>query len=120
MKNVTNRSIRHFRVRKKVVGSNAKPRLAVFRSNKNTYAQLLDDKASKTLAAVSTLKIPLTKDLESQKSRKLFQAEKAGENLAKVAARKNIKKVVFDRGGYKYHGRIKALAEAAKKGGMKF
>lgn len=112
--------VRHLRVRKKVSGTSRVPRLSIFRSNKNLYAQLVNDQEAKTLAAVSTLNVSATKNVESQKSKKFTQAEKAGEGLAKAAATKKIKKVVFDRGGFKYHGRIKALAEAARKGGLIF
>ena len=114
------RKIRHLKVRKKVFGSDKKPRLAVFRSNKNIYAQLIDDIKSTTLASISTLKIKATTKNDAEKTKKFGQAEKAGEALAKIAIKNKINEVVFDRGGFKYHGRIKALADAAKKGGLKF
>ena len=114
------RKIRHLKIRKKVFGSDKKPRLAVFRSNKNIYAQLIDDIKSTPLASISTLKIKATTKNDAEKTKKFDQAEKAGELLAKMAIKNKINKVVFDRGGFKYHGRIKALADAAKKGGLKF
>jgi len=96
---------RHKRVRAKVRGTAEVPRLCVFRSNKYIYAQIIDDEKGKTLVS--------TKE-------KLFRAKKAGQDIAKRAIEKKINKVVFDRGGYKYHGRVKALAEGAREGGLKF
>lgn len=109
------RKIRHLRIRKKISGSSSKPRLSVFRTNKHIYAQLIDDSKSCTLASSSDLKI--TKD---KKTSKIETAFKVGKDLAKMALEKKIKKVVFDRAGYKFHGRIKALAEGAKEGGSVF
>jgi len=96
---------RHKRVRAKIKGTAEVPRLCVFRSNKYIYAQIIDDEKGKSL--VSTKEI-------------LSRAKKAGQDIAKKAIEKKINKVVFDRGGYKYHGRVKALAEGARKGGLKF
>lgn len=100
-----NRETRHKRIRAKIFGSKERPRLSVFRSNKYIYAQLIDDDAGKTITNVYAV---------------LKNAEKVGESIAKKALEKKIKTIVFDRGGYKYHGRVKALAEAARKEGLKF
>ena len=91
-----------------------KPRLVVFRSNKHIHAQLIDDSVSKTLVAAADLEL---KDLKKKKSEIAFMV---GESIAKKAIEKNISEVVFDRGGYKYTGRVKALADGARKGGLKF
>ena len=108
-----NRQIRrHRRIRGKVFGISQKPRLNVFRSNQHIYAQLVDDNKHKTILAVNDLKIK-SKD-------KTERAQKVGENLASTSLGKGIKKVVFDRGGFKYHGLIKTLAEAARSAGLKF
>ena len=107
---------RHKRIRAKISGTAEVPRLCVFRSNKHIYAQLVDDEKGKTLVAVSDLEI-------ETKKKKITKKEKAlevGKLIAKKAMEKKIKKVVFDRGGYKYHGRVKALAEGAREGGLKF
>ncbi|MBU6447607.1 50S ribosomal protein L18 [Patescibacteria group bacterium] len=104
---------RHKRVRAKVKGSESRPRLAVFRANQNIYAQIIDDASGKVLAAASSLEI-------KSKSGKSDKAALVGTLIAKKASEKNIKEVVFDRGGYKYHGRVKALAEAARQAGLQF
>jgi len=96
---------RHKKVRAKIKGTNKVPRLCVFRSNKYIYAQLIDDETGKTLASVSS---------------ELKKADKAGKDISKKAGDLKVEKVVFDRGGYKYHGRVKALAESAREGGLKF
>ena len=114
------RLIRHAQVRKKVIGTSSVPRLAVFRSNKHIYAQIIDDAASHTIISLSDLKFPRAKSKEISKTSKIKQAYEVGLNLAKTALSKKIKKTVFDRGGYKYHGRIKSLAEGARKGGLVF
>lgn len=106
---------RKTRVRIKTRGTAERPRLTVFRSNKRIYAQLIDDEARKTLLAVSEKEIkPKTKQAKTEK------AGLVGEILAKKALKKKIKQVVFDRGSYRYHGRVKALAEGARKGGLEF
>ncbi len=129
------RQRRHQRVRSKIKGTNKVPRLCVFRANKHIYAQLIDDEKGKTLVAASDLK----SKIKSQKSKpqsnirklkenkekivrtgKIADAYKIGNLIAEKAKEKKIEKVVFDRGGYKYHGRIKALAEGAREGGLKF
>ena len=109
------RTRRHARVRTKVSGTAERPRLCVFRSNSHLYAQIIDDVAGITLVAASTL----DKEVKTKKSNKEAAAE-VGALIAKKAAAKNIKTVVFDRGGYIYHGVVKALAEAAREGGLEF
>jgi large subunit ribosomal protein L18 len=109
------RRARHRRVRAKIFGTSKKPRLCVFRSNSHIYAQLIDDSAGRTLAAASDLNIKSNKS-----SRKLDLASAVGEMLAKRAKEMNIKKAVFDRGGFAYHGRVRALADAARKAGLEF
>jgi len=109
------REIRHRRLRAKVKGSKERPRLSVYRSLKHIYAQIIDDERQETLIAAS--------DFEIKKDKKMTKkeiAEKVGELVAKKAKERGIKKVVFDRGGFKYHGRIKALSEKAREGGLEF
>ena len=108
------RERRHKRVRGKIVGSAERPRLVVFRSNRGIEAQLVDDLEGKTLAAASWL------HLKSFKGSKSKQAAEVGKLLAANAKKANVETVVFDRGGYLYHGRVKALADAAREGGLKF
>ena len=105
---------RHNRVRRKVHGSAERPRLAVFRSNKHISAQLIDDDAGKTLAAATW------QQLKKFKGSKTEQAAEVGKQLAANAKQAGVKRVVFDRGGYLYHGRVKALADAAREGGLEF
>jgi large subunit ribosomal protein L18 len=107
------RAIRHRRVRSRVTGSPARPRLNVFKANAHIYAQVIDDEAGKTLAAASSLKI-------KSKGKKTDIAKEVGKAIAAAAMAKNIKLVTFDRGGFAYHGRIKALAEGAREGGLEF
>lgn len=109
------RERRTIRSRAKISGTSEKPRLSVFRSNRYDYAQLIDDASGKTLVGVSTRE--LSKGGKS-KAKKSETAAKLGELVAKKAAEKGVNKAVFDRGKYKYHGRIKAVAEAARKGGL--
>jgi large subunit ribosomal protein L18 len=112
------RKRRHFRVRKKVYGSAESPRLNVYRSLKHIYAQLIDDQSGRTLISASTLDPSLQGQLKTAGNREA--ARTVGELLAKKALEKGIDRVVFDRGGFLYHGRIKALAEGARSGGLKF
>lgn len=112
------RNRRHVRVRNKVSGTAQRPRLCVFRSTNHIYAQVIDDVGGHTLAAASTLTPDLKKD--SSGKTKVAQASLVGTYVAKLAVSKDISEVVFDRGGYKYHGRVKALAEAAREAGLKF
>jgi len=107
---------RHHRVRQKISGTKAKPRLCVFRSLNHIYAQVVVDTQGQTLVAASTLDV----EIKDNKKNKTGLAEMVGTLLAKRAVEKKISQVAFDRGGFKYHGRIKALAEAARKGGLKF
>ena len=109
------RTRRHARVRTKVSGTAERPRLCVYRSNTNLYAQIIDDVAGNTLVAASTL----DKEVKTKKSN-VEAAKEVGALIAKKAVAKNIKTVVFDRGGYIYHGVVKALAEAAREGGLEF
>ena len=106
---------RHKRVRSKVSGTPERPRLNVFRSEKNIYAQIIDDVAGNTLVSASTVE----KSFEGNGSN-CDAAKKIGSVLAERALQKGIEEVVFDRGGYIYHGRVKALAEGAREGGLKF
>ncbi len=106
---------RHKRIRGKISGTAERPRLSVFRSNKNIYAQLIDDVAGVTLASASTLDESVSAD-----ATKLEQAKQVGKLIAQAAAKKNIKSVVFDRSGYLYHGRIQVLADAARENGLEF
>jgi large subunit ribosomal protein L18 len=100
------------RVRAKISGTPETPRMTVFRSNKQIYVQVIDDKSGKTLVAASSLKM-------EEKVNKKEQAAKVGEQIAKNALEAGINHVVFDRNGYLYHGRVKEVAEAARKGGLK-
>ena len=109
------RKKRHSRIRSRLSGTPETPRLCVFRSNANIYAQIIDDTTGKTLVAASSLE----KDFEAGGSKK-ETAKKVGLATAKKAVEANIKTVVFDRGGYQYHGRVKELAEGAREGGLEF
>ena len=109
---------RHTRVRIKVKGTASRPRLCVFRSLNHIYAQVIDDSQGHTLTSASTLDPEMKGEMEDKM--KTARAELLGSLVAKRALSKGINQVVFDRGGYKYHGRVKALAEAARKGGLKF
>lgn len=127
---------RHKRVRARIKGTSKLPRLCVFRSNKHVYGQLIDDEKGKTILSSSDLELKKlkvkspklkvqTKNKKTEKiqkpiSGKIAIAYQIGQLIAKKAIEKKIEKVVFDRGGYKYHGRIKALAEGAREGGLKF
>jgi len=102
------------RIRRKIKAKSNRLRLSVFRSNKFIYGQIIDDEKGETLVSVSP------KDLKSLSGNKISQAEALGEALGKKASKKGIKKVVFDRGGYLYHGRVKAFAQGARKAGLEF
>jgi large subunit ribosomal protein L18 len=108
------RERRHKRVRKSIFGTAERPRLVVFRSNRGIAAQLVDDVEGKTLAAASWL------DKRGAKGGKSDQAAEVGKLLAQNAKKVGVQRVVFDRGGYLYHGRVKALADAAREGGLEF
>ena len=109
------RERRHRRIRGKVAGTAGRPRLAVFRSNKGIFAQLIDDENGKTIVGSSWLGLK-----KSFKGNKSEQAAEVGKALAEAAKKAGVEAVVFDRGGYLYHGRVKALAEGAREGGLKF
>ena len=108
---------RQVRVRAKLNGTAARPRLSVFRSNRYLYAQLIDDAAGKTLASATTL---AGKGAPKAAAKKIDAAQAAGERLAKKALELGIKEAIFDRGSYRYHGRVKAVAEGARSAGLKF
>lgn len=112
------RERRHRRIRARVQGEAERPRLSVFRSLKHIYAQLVDDTRGQTLVAASTVDADLRGQMDGRK--KMAQAELVGELMARRALAKGISQVVFDRAGYLYHGRVKALAEGARKGGLVF
>jgi len=105
-----------FRVRKKIVGTTARPRLSVFRSNNDIYVQLIDDSAGKTLASASSR----DKDILAQKGTKVEKSKLVGSAIARKASDLGLLDVTFDRSGYLYHGRVKAVAEGAREGGLKF
>jgi len=112
LRKITLRKRRHLRIRSKVAGTAERPRLVVYRSLKAIYAQLIDDVTGKVLAATS--------DLKAKGGTKTEHAKKIGAEIAKLALEKNITSCVFDRNGYKYHGRVKIVADAAREGGLKF
>jgi large subunit ribosomal protein L18 len=112
------RKRRHLRVRKRVRGTAERPRLNVFRSNKHIYAQIIDDVTGRTLASASTLEKELRAEVENGAN--VEAARKVGQLVAKRALEKGCTAVVFDRGGYLYHGRVQALAEAAREAGLQF
>ena len=112
------RKVRHKRVRNRVTGIASHPRLCVFRSLNHIYAQVIDDSVSQTLVSMSTLNTEVRD--KTKQTAKTKQAELVGSLLAQGALGKGISHVVFDRGGYKYHGRVKALAEAARQAGLLF
>jgi large subunit ribosomal protein L18 len=109
---------RKVRVRKKVTGTDSRPRICVFRSNKHIYAQVISDDQGKTLAAVSTVSDSFGES--DKKAKRTEVAKRVGLALAKVCKEKNITQVVFDRNGFLFHGRVKALADGAREGGLKF
>ncbi len=117
MAKLTGQQKRKFRIRNKISGTAERPRLSVFRSAKHIYAQVVDDAAGKTLAAASSL----SGDLKGIKAEdKTDSAKKVGALVAKLCLAHNVEQVVFDRNGFLYHGRVKALAEAAREAGLKF
>ena len=110
----------HKRIRRRVSGTDARPRLAVFRSVKHIYAQVIDDGKSHTIVAASSTEKGGTEKNEAKNGGNLAGAKEIGKLVAERAKEKGIKAVVFDRGGYQYHGRVKALAEAARESGLEF
>ena len=123
MKSIERTRQRHLRrkqhVRKKVTGTPDRPRLTVFRSHKNIYAQIIDDTVGRTLVAASTQEKPVRKQLAGPGGNR-FAAKAVGASLAEKAVQAGIKKIVFDRSGYAYHGRVRELAQAARDGGLEF
>ncbi len=115
---VRSRERRRQHIRKKIFGTVTRPRLSVFRSQKQIYAQLIDDQNGRTLASVSSLESKFRKSKKGSNPIKL--ATEVGAQLAERARAQGITQVIFDRGGYLYHGRVKALAEGAREGGLKF
>jgi len=115
VKKVVSRQRRHARVRKRVFGTAERPRLAVFRSNRHIYAQLIDDLSGRTIAAASTLDPEAPKD-----GAKTGVARKVGELVGRRAKDAGIESVVFDRGGYRFHGRVREVAEGAREAGLQF
>ncbi|MER3456439.1 MAG: 50S ribosomal protein L18 [candidate division GAL15 bacterium] len=112
------RKIRHRRIRRRIVGTAERPRLSVFRSLKHIYAQIIDDTRGHTLVAASTREPEIAARVQGLK--RVEQGRVVGQALAQRAREKGIVRVVFDRGGYAYHGRVKALAEGAREGGLEF
>ena len=119
MKQKTSRQRAKIKIRKKISGTSEKPRLSVFRSLDNIYAQIIDDTTGNTLVSVSSLNKEAKADLKSVKG-KINKSKLIGSLVAKKALEKDIKNVVFDRNGFRYHGRVKALADGAREGGLVF
>lgn len=121
IKKVSRQAVRvkkHMKLRKKISGTSERPRLAVYRSNNNIYAQVIDDVKGTTIVAASTVEKAIKASLE--KTNDVAAAVAVGEAVAKKALDKGVDTVVFDRGGYIYHGKVKALADAAREAGLKF
>jgi large subunit ribosomal protein L18 len=118
LKRLTPRQVRHRRVRKRVFGTSERLRLNVFRSSAHIYAQVIDDTAGRTVAAASSIDQELRDSLTGKT--KLEKSQAVGELIARRAREAGVTRVVFDRGGYRYHGRVKAVAEAAREGGLDF
>ncbi|CAJ2644795.1 50S ribosomal protein L18, chloroplastic [Trifolium pratense] len=114
------RTARHVRIRKKVEGTPERPRLSIFRSNKHLFVQVIDDTKMHTLASASTMQKAIAEELNYTASPTIEVAKRMGEIIAKSCLEKGITKVAFDRGGYPYHGRIKAIADAAREQGLDF
>ena len=110
------RIARHSRIRTNLSGTTSSPRLCVFRSNKQISAQIIDDESGKTLASASSR----VKSIKDTKTTKVEKSSQVGKNLAQAAQKAGIAKIVFDRNGYRYHGRVKSLAEGARSGGLEF
>jgi len=114
------RQKRHYKMRRYLSGTAARPRLSVFKSNKYIYAQLIDDVAGHTLASASSTDAALVKEAKLESQSSLDAAKAVGNAIAQKAKEKGVEVVVFDRGGYIYHGKVKALADAAREAGLKF
>ena len=119
LKNVSTRDKRRVRIRKKIRGTNERPRLTVYRSLKHIYAQLVDDDSGVTITTVSTQTESVAAQLKERR-KKIEAAKLVGMEIARLAKEKNITSVVFDRNGYLYHGRVKAIAEGARENGLQF
>jgi large subunit ribosomal protein L18 len=118
-KRLSGRERRHLRIRKKVKGGPKRPRLVVFRSNRHVYAQIVDDVDGKTLVGVCGSSKALAETLKSD-TKRFAESRAVGTEIAKLALEKGISEIIFDRAGYRYHGRVKALAEAAREAGLRF
>lgn len=118
LRRLSERKIRHLRVRKRISGTPARLRLNVFRSSAHIYAQVIDDTKGVTVAAASSIDTGLREQVNGQ--RKMDKSAAVGKLIAERAQAKGVTRVVFDRGGYRYHGRIKAVADAAREGGLDF
>ena len=118
MTKLTSKDRRKLRIRNKISGTSERPRLSVFRSARHIYAQVIDDERGATIAAACTLSADLRGSIADDK--KLEAAKKVGALIAKICLERNVEKIVFDRNGHLYHGRIKALADAARAAGLKF
>lgn len=114
------RTARHSRIRKKLEGTPDRPRLCIFRSNKHLYVQVIDDTKMHTLASASTMQKPISEEFNYSSGPTIEVATRIGEAIAKSCLEKGITKVAFDRGGYPYHGRVEALAAAARENGLQF
>lgn len=112
--------MRRKRTRAKIFGTVIRPRLSIFRSNKHIYLQAVNDEKGATMASASDLSLKADSKKSGAKQGKMENAKKAGEKIAKELGKKKIKKIIFDRAGYKYHGRIKAAAEGIREGGIEF
>ncbi len=119
VKRLAGRERRHLRIRKRIRGEKDRPRLVVFRSSRHVYAQAVDDIDGKTIAGVNGSSKAITEKVETDKE-KFAESRMVGEEIARRLAEKGITRVVFDRAGYRYHGRVKALADAARKAGLEF
>ena len=120
VRELAGREKRHLRVRKRVWGTAERPRLSVFRSGRHIYAQVIDDSRGHTLAAAGSLSKEIAGELGARKGQNKSAAALVGRLIAEKALARQVKAVVFDRGGYKYHGRVRELAEAARKAGLQF
>ena len=114
------RNRRHLRVRRKIVGTTERPRLCVFRSVRYIYAQIVDDTKGQTLVSASSLKLGKLESEEKAAGKKIIEARVVGKAIAEAAKEKGVTKIAFDRGGYLYHGRVAALAKAAREAGLEF
>lgn len=114
----SNRATKHYRMRKNINGTSQRPRLSVFRSDKHIYAQIIDDSTAQTLVSASTVEKEIAEKVEFTNN--IEAAKAVGEAVAKRAIEKGINTVVFDRGGYLYHGKVQALADAAREAGLQF